>query len=167
MLSTCHPIPPSFCPAAVPCCCSVWLLPAAAAPSQAIHETCVIHRDIKPANIFMCPDNVVKVGDLGVAKALTKASHAQTVIGTPVYMAPEVWRGLKYSYSSDLWSLGGVLYEMMTHRWGRGKGCQGLGLRCSAPRDQEWKGEGFYLGPRTDDCNRAFATYQHPVTHQL
>ena len=34
------------------------------------------------------------------------------------YMAPEVWRGLKYSYSSDLWSLGGVLYEMMTHRWG-------------------------------------------------
>lgn len=58
----------------------------------------------------------LQVGDLGVAKALTKASHAQTVIGTPLYMAPEVWRGLKYSYSSDLWSLGGVLYEMMTHR---------------------------------------------------
>lgn len=58
----------------------------------------------------------VQVGDLGVAKALNKASHAQTVIGTPLYMAPEVWRGLKYSYSSDLWSLGGVLYEMMTHR---------------------------------------------------
>lgn len=57
-----------------------------------------------------------QVGDLGVAKALTKASHAQTVIGTPLYMAPEVWRGLKYSYSSDLWSLGCVLYEMMTHR---------------------------------------------------
>jgi len=88
----------------------------------------VIHRDIKPANIFMCPDNVVKVGDLGVAKALTKASHAQTVIGTPLYMAPEVWRGLKYSYSSDLWSLGGVLYEMMTHRWGRegGRGEKGV-----------------------------------------
>jgi NIMA (never in mitosis gene a)-related kinase len=51
---------------------------------QAIHETAVIHRDIKPANIFMCPDNVVKIGDLGVAKALTKASHAQTVIGTPL-----------------------------------------------------------------------------------
>jgi serine/threonine protein kinase len=48
---------------------------------QAIHETCVIHRDIKPANIFMCPDNVVKVGDLGVAKALTKAHYAQTTIG--------------------------------------------------------------------------------------
>lgn len=49
--------------------------------SQAIHETCVIHRDIKPANIFMCPENVVKVGDLGVAKALTKAHYAQTTIG--------------------------------------------------------------------------------------
>lgn len=48
---------------------------------QAIHETCVIHRDIKPANIFMCPDNVVKVGDLGVAKALNKAHYAQTTIG--------------------------------------------------------------------------------------
>ncbi|WIA15752.1 hypothetical protein OEZ85_002367 [Tetradesmus obliquus] len=83
---------------------------------QAIHETCVIHRDIKPANIFMCPDNVVKVGDLGVAKALNKAHYAQTTIGTPVFMAPEVWRGLRYGYSSDLWSLGGVLYEMMTYR---------------------------------------------------
>ena len=48
---------------------------------QAIHETCIIHRDIKPANIFMCPENVVKVGDLGVAKALTKAHYAQTTIG--------------------------------------------------------------------------------------
>jgi serine/threonine protein kinase len=65
---------------------------------------------------------VCQVGDLGVAKALTKANHAQTVIGTPLYMAPEVWRGLKYSYSSDLWSLGGVLYEMMTHRYGFGVG---------------------------------------------
>jgi serine/threonine protein kinase len=36
--------------------------------------------------------------------------------GTPVFMAPEVWRGLRYGYSSDLWSLGGVLYEMMTYR---------------------------------------------------
>eukprot|EP00877_Chromochloris_zofingiensis_P014370 jgi/Chrzof1/9187/Cz03g39050.t1 len=83
---------------------------------QAIHETCVIHRDIKPANIFMCPDNVVKIGDLGVAKALTKAHYAQTQIGTPVFMAPEVWKGLPYGYNSDLWSLGCVLYEMMTYK---------------------------------------------------
>ncbi|KAI8469575.1 MAG: kinase-like domain-containing protein [Monoraphidium minutum] len=83
---------------------------------QAVHDTCVIHRDIKPANIFMCPDNIVKVGDLGVAKALTRAHYAQTQIGTPIYMAPEVWRGLPYGYSSDLWSLGCVLYEMMSYR---------------------------------------------------
>ncbi|GBF91611.1 hypothetical protein Rsub_04351 [Raphidocelis subcapitata] len=83
---------------------------------QAVHDTCVIHRDIKPANIFMCPDNTVKVGDLGVAKALTRAHYAQTQIGTPIYMAPEVWRGLPYGYSSDLWSLGCVLYELMSYR---------------------------------------------------
>jgi NIMA (never in mitosis gene a)-related kinase len=47
---------------------------------------------------------------------LTKAHYAQTTIGTPVFMAPEVWRGLRYGYSSDLWSLGGILYEMMTYR---------------------------------------------------
>lgn len=76
----------------------------------------MIHRDIKPANIFMCPDNVVKIGDLGVAKALTKAHYAQTQIGTPVFMAPEVWKGLPYGYNSDLWSLGCVLYEMMTYK---------------------------------------------------
>eukprot|EP00775_Hariotina_reticulata_P014593 gene14593-14724_t len=97
--------------------CTIWqILLQLCQGMQAIHETCVIHRDLKPANIFMCPENVVKVGDLGVAKALTKAHYAQTTIGTPVFMAPEVWRGLRYGYSSDLWSLGGILYEMMTYR---------------------------------------------------
>jgi serine/threonine protein kinase len=57
---------------------------------QAIHETAVVHRDLKPANIFCCPGNVVKLGDLGVAKALTRGGYAQTIIGTPLYMAPEV-----------------------------------------------------------------------------
>jgi NIMA (never in mitosis gene a)-related kinase len=67
------------------------------------------------------------VGDLGVAKALTRAHYAQTQIGTPVFMAPEVWKGLPYGYSSDLWSLGCMLYEMMTYRWVVGTG--------------EWKGK--------------------------
>jgi serine/threonine protein kinase len=48
---------------------------------QAIHETCVIHRDLKPANIFMCPDNVVKVGDLGVAKVRGDRHGTHTASG--------------------------------------------------------------------------------------
>lgn len=62
-----------------------------------------------------------------MAKALTRAHYAQTQIGTPVFMAPEVWKGLPYGYSSDLWSLGCMLYEMMTYRWVVGTG--------------EWKGK--------------------------
>ncbi|KAG1667991.1 hypothetical protein FOA52_000635 [Chlamydomonas sp. UWO 241] len=83
---------------------------------SAIHAAKIIHRDIKPANIFLCKNDVLKIGDLGVAKALERLDFAKTQIGTPVYMAPEVWTGKQYSYSSDLWSLGCVLYEMMTFR---------------------------------------------------
>ncbi|KAG1667982.1 hypothetical protein FOA52_000626 [Chlamydomonas sp. UWO 241] len=83
---------------------------------SALHANNIIHRDIKPANIFLCQNDVLKIGDLGVAKALNRIDFAKTQIGTPVYMAPEVWTGKLYSYSSDLWSLGCVLYEMMTFR---------------------------------------------------
>lgn len=83
---------------------------------QALHNSNIIHRDIKPANIFLCQNDVLKIGDLGVAKALTRIDFAKTQIGTPVYMAPEVWTGKLYSYNSDLWSLGCVLYEMMTFK---------------------------------------------------
>ncbi|KAG2435017.1 hypothetical protein HYH02_012014 [Chlamydomonas schloesseri] len=83
---------------------------------QALHSQNIIHRDIKPANIFLCANDLLKIGDLGIAKALTSMNFARTQIGTPCYMAPEVWSGRPYSYSSDIWSLGAVLYEMMTFR---------------------------------------------------
>ncbi|KAG2499664.1 hypothetical protein HYH03_002601 [Edaphochlamys debaryana] len=83
---------------------------------QALHSQNIIHRDIKPANIFLCANDLLKIGDLGIAKALTNMNFARTQIGTPCYMAPEVWSGRPYSYSSDMWSLGAVLYEMMTFR---------------------------------------------------
>lgn len=83
---------------------------------QALHGQSIIHRDIKPANIFLCANDLLKIGDLGIAKALTNNHFAKTQIGTPCYMAPEVWSGRPYSYSSDMWSLGAVLYEMMTFK---------------------------------------------------
>jgi NIMA (never in mitosis gene a)-related kinase len=51
-----------------------------------------------------------------VAKALTRARYALTQIGTPLFMAPEVWRGLPYGPASDLWSLGCILYELLSYR---------------------------------------------------
>ena len=56
---------------------------------QALHAYRVLHRDIKPMNIFVCEGEVVKVGDLGIAKIL-KDGAARTQIGTPHYMPPEV-----------------------------------------------------------------------------
>lgn len=79
---------------------------------RALHRMKVIHRDIKCANIFLSKDmETVKIGDLNIAK-VTQEDVAQTTIGTPSYFAPEVWKGAKYSYKSDIFSLGCVLYEM-------------------------------------------------------
>ncbi|KAJ9529689.1 hypothetical protein QJQ45_014469 [Haematococcus lacustris] len=101
----------------------------------ALHSNQIIHRDIKPANIFLCANDLLKIGDLGVAKALTRAQFTRTQIGTPCYMAPEVWAGKPYSYSSDLWSLGAVLYEMMTFRTPmEGRSMQELKMRISSGR---------------------------------
>mmetsp|Transcript_909 Transcript_909/g.1359 ORF Transcript_909/g.1359 Transcript_909/m.1359 type:complete len:516 (+) Transcript_909:145-1692(+) len=101
----------------------------------ALHTNQVVHRDIKPANIFLCANDLLKIGDLGVAKALTRTQFTSTQIGTPCYMAPEVWSGRPYSYSSDLWSLGCVLYEMMTFRTPmEGRSMQELKLRICSGR---------------------------------
>ncbi|CAO3645721.1 unnamed protein product [Mucor fragilis] len=87
-----------------------------------LHDQNLIHRDIKPKNIFLVPPPTpsvtnlpdVKLGDFGFAKALPKTSLAMSVLGSPIYMAPEVLRGEPYNYKADLWSLGVVLYELMT-----------------------------------------------------
>ncbi|GAN10033.1 hypothetical protein MAM1_0314c09567 [Mucor ambiguus] len=73
-------------------------------------------------NIFLVPPPAisatkvpdVKLGDFGFAKALPKTSLAMSVLGSPIYMAPEVLKGEPYNYKADLWSLGVVLYELMT-----------------------------------------------------
>lgn len=80
---------------------------------KALHDLKIVHRDIKCANLFMTKDGVIKLGDLNVSK-VAKRGLLQTQTGTPYYASPEVWKEQPYNHLSDIWSLGCVLYEMIT-----------------------------------------------------
>ena len=81
-----------------------------------LHSKKIIHRDIKSANIFLTKDfDKAKLGDLNVAK-VAKNNFASTQIGTPYYLAPEIWKNSIYDYRCDIFSLGVVIYEMSALR---------------------------------------------------
>lgn len=78
------------------------------------HSQNIIHRDIKDDNIFVGTDNTYKIGDFGVSKILNDRSRAESMKGTPNYIAPEVYLGKeKYDNTVDLYSLGIVLYRLL------------------------------------------------------
>ena len=81
-----------------------------------IHKMKILHRDLKTLNIFLKHGLEVKIGDLGVAKVLLKNSFAQTVIGTPYYLSPEICQEKPYNDKSDVWALGCILYELCTFK---------------------------------------------------
>ena len=79
---------------------------------KALHDKKIMHRDLKSANIFLFKkNNICKIGDMNVSKAI-KDKVLLTQTGTPYYASPEVWRDESYSYKSDLWSIGCVIYEL-------------------------------------------------------
>lgn len=81
---------------------------------KALHDLKIYHRDIKCANLFLTKQGVIKLGDLNVSK-VSKAGMLKTQTGTPYYACPEVWKDMPYDHRSDIWSLGCVLYEMITY----------------------------------------------------
>ena len=82
---------------------------------KALHDFKILHRDIKSANVFLFKGGICKLGDLNVSKVARK-SLAYTQTGTPYYASPEVWEEKAYDSKSDVWSLGCVIYEMITLR---------------------------------------------------
>lgn len=76
-----------------------------------------MHRDLKPSNILI-QNGTYKLADFGFCKPMEAAfgDVTTTMLGSPIYMAPEVLRGLSYDNRADVWSLGAVMYELLVGR---------------------------------------------------
>ena len=80
-----------------------------------LHNKKIIHRDIKLENIFVTSENIIKLGDFGISKKLENSMDlANSGVGTPFYLSPEICQGFSYSFKTDIWMLGCLLYEVCT-----------------------------------------------------
>lgn len=79
------------------------------------HYSGILHRNIKPSNMYITSGQRLQIGEPGMVELL-RGSKSQTALGTPKYLAPEVWQGHPFSFSGDIWALGCVLYEMCTYK---------------------------------------------------
>lgn len=80
----------------------------------AAHTAGMIHRDIKPENVLIADDGRIKVGDFGLARAVTTSTSTGALIGTVAYLSPELVLGQQADARSDIYSVGIMLYEMLT-----------------------------------------------------
>ena len=104
---------------------------------HAAHQKGLVHRDIKPGNIMITPDGKVKVTDFGIVSLQNEESDITktgSILGTASYISPEQAQGKPVSIESDLYSLGTVLYELITGR-APFSGC--LLYTSPSPRDRQ------------------------------
>ncbi|KAI3441038.1 Protein kinase domain-containing protein [Psidium guajava] len=83
---------------------------------EILHSYHIVHRDLKPQNILLSgseKDKVLKVADFGLSRTLQSGYSADTVCGSPLYMAPEVLLFQKYDEKVDMWSIGAILFELL------------------------------------------------------
>merc|ERR1719203_509728 len=82
-----------------------------------IHDQHILHRDLKSCNFFLSKSGNLKMGDFGIAKVLScTVACAKTQIGTPYYLSPEVCQEKPYSWASDIWAMGCILFELCAAR---------------------------------------------------
>lgn len=80
-------------------------------------ENNIMHRDLKTKNLLLSEDNNIKICDFGFAKKMMHSDVTDTICGSPLYMAPEILSGGKYTNIADLWSIGIILYELITGKF--------------------------------------------------
>ncbi len=90
-----------------------------------LHSHDIVHRDLKSLNVFLTKDNSAKIGDLGASRRLdangqiinTFPTEENGKVGTPFYIAPELWQGKPCTKASDIWALGVLLYEIVSYKF--------------------------------------------------
>ncbi|KAH9672552.1 serine/threonine-protein kinase ATG1c [Citrus sinensis] len=88
-----------------------------AAGLQVLRDNNLIHRDLKPQNLLLSTDDdnaALKIADFGFARSLQPRGLAETLCGSPLYMAPEIMQLQKYDAKADLWSVGAILFQLVT-----------------------------------------------------
>jgi eukaryotic-like serine/threonine-protein kinase len=95
---------------------AVDLILQACAGLQHAHEAGLVHRDVKPANLLLREDDVLKIADFGIARVAdaTQLTKQGTILGTAAYLAPEQAAGEQVGPPADIYSVGAVLYELLT-----------------------------------------------------
>ena len=79
-----------------------------------LHENDIMHRDLKLSNLMINTDGFLKIVDFGLAQVLRHGQFTTSIVGTPSYMAPEILKQEQYDKTADWWSVGIILYQMLT-----------------------------------------------------
>ncbi|XP_076955330.1 serine/threonine-protein kinase ATG1c-like isoform X2 [Bidens hawaiensis] len=98
---------------------SVHFMQQLAAGLKVLRDNQIIHRDLKPQNLLLSTNDdssVLKIADFGFARSLQPRNLAETLCGSPLYMAPEIMQLHKYDAKADLWSVGAILFQLVTGR---------------------------------------------------